>query len=193
MVEYQAEIEIMERVNNEKNIYRAFVTKSITQLDVGAVVVPGRIPIIDPAATPVTAGVGGKIIGGSYEKSRDLFGPSALIFLDAGSQEGLQLGQSLPIIADEKLRNKKTPVVNNERVIGTAKIVRLSSGFATAYVTKAMNDILPGDFVGTTQAHASAASGPSAPDSDLEKEFDSMPNEPAAPSESGSEEGELEL
>jgi hypothetical protein len=199
MVEYQAEIEIMERVNSDKNIYRAFVTKTITPLEVGAVVVPGRLPIIDPAATPVTSGVGGKIIGGQYEKSRALFGSTALIFLDAGSQQGLQLGQSMNIIADEKLRNTKTPVQVNERVIGTAKIVRLSPGFATAYVTRSTNDIMPGDFVGTTQAHASAGpvdsfdSKSNGGDSDLEKEFDSMPDEPAAPSDSGSDEGELEL
>lgn len=198
MVEYQAEIEIMERVNSDKNIYRALVTKTITPLEVGAIVVPGRIPIIDPAATPVTSGVGGKIIGGQYEKSRALFGSTALIFLDAGSQNGLQLGQSMNIIADEKLRNKKTPVQLNERVIGTAKIVRLSPGFATAYVTRSTNDIMPGDFVGTTQSHASAApvdTFDSAPagDSDLDKEFDSLPDEPAAPSDSGSDEGELEL
>jgi hypothetical protein len=30
-------------------------------------------------------------------------------------------------------------------------------------------------------------------DSDLEKEFDSLPDEPAAPTDSGSDDGELEL
>ena len=196
MVENQAEIEIGEKVNNDKNIYRALVTKSISPLEVGAAIVPGRIPIIDPAVTPVVSGVGGRIIGGQYEKKRALFGATAVVFLDAGSQHGLQVGQSLDIIADEKLRNKKTPVQLNDRVIGTAKIVRLSNNFATAYVTRSTNDIMPGDFVGSRQAHASSAPVDSfdshSDDSDLEKEFDSMPDAPASP-DSGSDEGELEL
>lgn len=199
MIENQAEIEIAEKVNNDKNIYRALVTKSISPLEVGAVIVPGRIPIIDPATTPIVSGVGGRIIGGQYEKKRALFGSTALIFLDAGSQHGLQLGQSLNIIADEKLRNKKTPVQNNERVIGVAKIVRLTQNFATAYVTRSTNDIMPGDYVGSQQSHASATGGGDSFNSnsdsgptDLEQEFDALPDNQTTP-DSGSDEGELEL
>ncbi|MFS4457596.1 LysM peptidoglycan-binding domain-containing protein [Bdellovibrio sp. HCB2-146] len=196
MIEYQAELEILEKVNSEKNIYRAMVTKSIVPLDVGAVLTPGRLPQIDPRKTPVTTGVGGTIIGGQYEKKRFIFGTQALVFIDAGAQAGLQVGQSLNIYADEKLRNKKTQANIIDRVIGQVKIVNVAPGFATGYVTNASADIMPGDVVGTRAVHASAAPASSfdtGTESDLEKEFENSPETPAAPAESGSDDTDLEL
>ncbi len=193
MVEYQGELEVHEKVSEHGDVYRAMITKSISPVDVGSILTPGKLPMIDISPAPITSGVGGMIIGGQFDKGRALFGSSSLVFLDAGSQNGLQLGQNLKIYADEKLRNKKTEAEINDRAIGTVKIVRLSSGFATAYVISSLEDILPGDYVGTGKAQAFMGPASSASGStDLEQEFDSMPDS-AAPTDSGSDDGDLEL
>lgn len=196
MVEVQGEIEILEKVNEQQNIYRAMVKRAIQPVEVGAVLTPGRLPMIDPSSSEVTTGVGAKIIGGQFDKKRSLFGNNTLVFLDAGASAGLQEGQSLAIFADERVRNKKNEAVMNDRVIGKLKIVRVSQNFATAYVVKATDDILVGDYVGKLTSQAlnevpAAAPAQAAPiDDDFEREFDEAPA--AESSEGSSPEGGLD-
>lgn len=186
MVELQGEIEILEKVNDQQNIYRAIVKKSIQPIDVGAVLTPGKLPMIDPTSSGLVSGVGAKIMGGQFDKKRNIFGNSTLVFLDGGSSQGLQEGQTLPVFADQRVRNKKNEAVMNDRVVGTVKIVRVSPNFATAYVLKASDNIVVGDYVGkaVVQAmrEAPVQEAPAAAvDEDFEKEFEDVP---ATPSES---------
>ncbi|WP_374080474.1 LysM peptidoglycan-binding domain-containing protein [Bdellovibrio bacteriovorus] len=200
MVEIQGEIEIVERVNEQKNVYRAIVKKAIQPLEVGAILTPGKLPMIDPSVGALTSGVGAKIMGGQFDKKRSLFGSNSLVFLDGGSSQGLQVGQTLPIYADERVRNKKVEAVINDRVIGTAKVVRVSPNFATAYVSKATDDILLGDYVGKLVTHAfseptaAEAPAPSKEESseDFEKDFEDAPAQEATP-DSGTDDSDLEL
>ncbi|KHD87676.1 MAG: signal peptide protein [Bdellovibrio sp. ArHS] len=201
MVEVQGEIQILERVNSQKNIYRAMVKKSLQPVQVGAVLTPGKLPMIDPSAGPISGGVGAKIMGGHFEAKRKLFGSNSLVFLDAGTNQGLQEGQVLAIHADERIRNKKNEAVMNDRVIGAAKIVKVSGNFATAYITRATEDILLGDYVGSATVHATNMTPSSAPsqatpaiEQDFEKDFEEAPAAPSGSSpESGSEDLDLEL
>lgn len=199
MVEIQGEIEVLERVNDQKNVYRAIVKKAIQPVEIGSILVPGKIPMIDPSATALTSGVGAKIMGGPFDKKRQLFGSRSLVFLDSGSNQGLQVGQSLPLLADEKIHTKKADAVMNDRVIGTVKIVRTSANFATGYVIKATDDVLLGDYVGKPNVQARtempAASAPAKVDEDFEKEFEDTPTDtapPAAP-EPGTDDTDLEF
>ncbi|WP_415061921.1 LysM peptidoglycan-binding domain-containing protein [Bdellovibrio sp.] len=196
MVEIQGEIEIIEPVNDQKNVYRAIVKKAIQPVEVGSILTPGKLPMIDPSIGTLSSGVGAKIMGGQFDKKRSLFGSNSLVFLDAGVNQGLQEGQSLPIFADERNRNKKSEAVINDRVIGSVKIVRASLNFATGYVTKATDDILLGDYVGKSVVHAfreqPAASKVEAPAEDFEKDFESAPAEAPAP-DSGSDDSDLDL
>lgn len=203
MVEVQGEIEVLEKVNDGKNIYRAIVKKAIQPVEVGAILTPGKLPMIDTSTGSVAGGVGAKIMGGQFDKKRSLFGSNSLVFLDRGSTQGLQEGQTLPIYADERIRNKATEVTSNNRIIGYVKVVRVSPNFATAYVTRATDDILLGDFVGKLSNHAKKEvldEAPIAPEStnhstdeDLEKEFEEAePGQDAAP-DSGDSGSELEL
>nr|WP_295905214.1 LysM peptidoglycan-binding domain-containing protein [uncultured Bdellovibrio sp.] len=201
MVEIQGEIEILERVNDQKNVYRAIVKKAIQPLEVGSFLVPGKLPMIDPSVTALTSGVGAKIMGGQFDKKRTLFGSNSVVFLDGGSNQGLQVGQSLPIYADERIRNKNSEAVINDRVIGVVKIVRVSPNFATAYVSRATDDIVLGDYVGKAVTHAfneqPVMEAPSKKESndDFEKEFEeSTPSNETAPApDSGTDDSDLEL
>lgn len=174
MVEVQGEVEVLEKVNEQKNIYRAIVRRTLQPVEVGAVLTPGRLPMIDPLPSELTSGVGAKIIGGQFDKKRTLIGNNTLVFLDAGSAAGLQEGQSLAIFADERIRNKKNEAIMNDRVIGRLKIVRVAQNFATAYVMKSVDDILVGDYVGRMTTQASNTPAPTV-DENFEKEFDEVP------------------
>lgn len=196
MVEIQGEIEIIEPVNDQKNVYRAIVKKAIQPVEVGAILTPGKLPMIDPSVGTLSSGVGAKIMGGQFDKKRSLFGSNSLVFLDAGVNQGLQEGQSLAVFADELNRNKKSEAVINDRVIGTVKIVRASLNFATGYITKATDDILLGDYVGKSVVHAfqEQPMTPKAqePAEDFEKDFESAPSDVPTP-DSGSDDSDLDL
>ncbi|UXR63148.1 LysM peptidoglycan-binding domain-containing protein [Bdellovibrio bacteriovorus] len=196
MVELQGQIEVLEKVNDQQNIYRAIVKKSLQPIEVGALLTPGRLPMIDPSAAEITSGVGARIMGGQFDRKRNIFGNNTLVFLDGGSGQGLQEGQSLAIFADERVRNKKNQAVMNDRVIGTVKIVRVSPNFATGYVVRASDNVVVGDYVGKpmTQAmnFAPVVEAPAKVDSDFEKEFDEAPADTPAP-DTGSEDSDLDF
>lgn len=195
MVELQGEIEVLERVNEQKNIYRAIVKKSVQPVAVGSILVPGKLPMIDTTVGALNTGVGAKIMGGQFEAKRALFGNHSFVFLDSGTNQGLQEGMSLPVFADERVRNKKSDAIINDRVIGTAKVVRVAPNFATAYIVKATDDILLGDYVGKSVTHAYAEpaviEAPKEKDDDFEKDFEEAPAD--QPSDSGDEDLDLEI
>ncbi|WII73753.1 LysM peptidoglycan-binding domain-containing protein [Bdellovibrio sp. 22V] len=202
MVEIQGEIEVLERVNDHKNVYRAIVKKTIQPVTVGSVLTEGKMPMIDPSVGPVTSGVGAKIMGGQFDTKRTLFGSNSLVFLDGGASQGLQEGQTLNIFADERVRNKNTEAVINDRVIGLIKVVRVAPNFATGYVIKSTDDILLGDYVGKSVVHALNEAAPAierqseAPaNDDFEKEFeeDTSTEAPAPAPESGGDDSDLDF
>ncbi len=196
MVEVQGQIEILERVNSQKNIYRAIVKKAIQPVEVGSLLTPGQLPMIDPSAGAMSSGAGARIIGGQFGSSRSLFGSNSLIFLDGGTNQGFSEGQSFGIFADEAVRNRQTDAIQNDRQIGVVKIVKATPNFATAYITKTSDDVLKGDYIGEVSKQAMnspAVSSPAVeghgapavePGNDLEKEFE-MENTPSSTSPSG--------
>lgn len=206
MVEVEGEIEVLEPVNEQKNIYRAIVKKAIQPIEVGAILTSGKMPMINASAGQLTSGIGAKIIGGQYDRKRALFSSDSLVFLDGGASQGIQEGQSLGIFADGRIRNKTSNAVINDRMIGVVKIVRVTQNFATAYVVKASDDILLGDYVGGQMVQAAteeamqpaashtepsgSANGESNGESEIQ--FDEAPSESPSP-DSGTEDSELEL
>lgn len=196
MVQLQGEIQILEKVNDAENLYRALVTKTIQPIEVGSALMVGSLPMIDPVAGPVTSGVGATIMGGQFEKKRALMGQNSLVFLDAGSSQGLQEGQTLSIYADERVRNKNVKAVMNDRVIGKLKVVRVTNNFATAYVSSAIDDIMIGDYAGKSVATAAVSTEPvieNQSESADEFELDDAPVEDASSPDSGSDDSDLEL
>jgi hypothetical protein len=199
MVEVQGAIEVLEKVNADKNIYRAIVKKAIQPIDVGAVLIPGEVPMIDPTPGKVSNIANAKIMGGEFGKRRGMFSSNSLIFLDGGSSKGFEVGQNLSIFADSALRNKQSNAVLNDRTIGSLKIVKVTANFATAYVTNSTDDIMLGDYVGNGAKTASVGKDvfeshePETQDQiDNELEMGGQPNV-TPDSGSGSEDLDLEL
>ncbi|UYL07621.1 LysM domain-containing protein [Bdellovibrio sp. SKB1291214] len=197
MVEIQGGVEILEKVNAEKNIYRAIVKKAIQPVEVGAVLVPGEVPMIDPTPGAVSNIANAKIMGGEFGKRRGMFSSNSLIFLDGGTSKGFAVGQNLSIFADSALRNKQSGAILNDRTIGSLKIVKVTPNFATAYVTNSTDDILLGDYVGNGAKTASVdkdvvESHEPETQEQIDNELD-MGGQPAVDTGPGSEELDLEL
>jgi hypothetical protein len=187
LIEYQGEIEVLDKVNADDNLYRAMVKKTIQPVEVGAVLKVGHLPMFDPSSTEVASGAKAVIIGGQFSNKRDILNSRSLVFLSAGSAQGMQEGQSLAVFGNLKKRLPETKVQTNARQIGVVKIVNVSQNYSTAYVTHAEDDISVGDFVGSNVSMASAG-GSLSPATDATSsvkdeldEFNSTPDSPAAP------------
>lgn len=149
VVEVQGEIELMERVNDGENLYRAVVRQAIQPIDIGSKLMPGTLKTFDSTPTPITTSVQAKIIGGEYQRfEQRMFGTDNVIFLNAGAKEGLQENSTLQIFLNERLRKPNTKAIANDRVIGQVKIIKLSDHFATGYIIDSTAEIWTGDYAG---------------------------------------------
>jgi hypothetical protein len=193
IIEVQGQIEVLELVNVNKNIYRAMVKKSLNLVEVGSLLIPGDLPMIDTTSSPANHGAEAHIIGGQYGPGRSLFGSHSLIFLDAGIAKGFSDGKSFPIIADEHLRSPETDVNINSRKVGEVKIVKATEKYSTGFVTRATDKIVKGDFVGSAPKVSEALISDRKMSDD---EVNPTPDEKSTdevPSSSGSESDNLDL
>lgn len=202
MIETQGELEVLAKVNESKNIYRALVKRTLHPVQVGSIVLPGNIPVFSPAAGAASNSVSAKIIGGQFNNERKLYGTNTIVFLDGGSSQGFQEGQVLSVYKDETIRKNKDAVINDP-VIGKLKVIRVSQNYSTAYIVNSITDIVTGDYVGGNSAQASNASAPlmeteMAPSSDSEDDFSDFENSAELPDssaepESGADDFDLDL
>lgn len=145
LVQIQGEIQVLESVNADDGIYRAIVTKTISLVEVGAKLVPGEVPTYNTKdeGNPSSASV--RIVGGAFAGNRRLFGLENIVVFNGGSAQGISSGQMLPIYKQQPGRNEKSKARENSRMIGRAKVIKVSEGFATAVVVQASDDIQVGD------------------------------------------------
>ncbi len=203
-IEVQGEIEILNKVDDSANLYRALVKKTLLRVEVGAKLIPGSLPIIDTTSAPEKSASSAVIIGGQYGKTNIYYSANSVVFLNQGSSQGYSAGDVLPVYATYKNRNEKSSATMNERKIGSVKIVKVYDSVSTAYVLNSMEDIQQGDMVGSTSKFSgevsSAAPSPSTEESlDDELSSESLDSAPtteqpeAAPEEELNPEDELTL
>jgi hypothetical protein len=187
IVEVQGEIEILDKVNSDKSIYRAIVRRAIGRVEVGSLLTPGKMPVIDPLPGELGPNIEASIIGGQYDDKRKLFGSHSFVYLNGGESKGIKEGQTLAIYAEERLRTNKVDSVENNRIIGKLKVVRVTPYFATAYIAEITDDVFVGDHVGKP-GRAQARAEPSESD----KESGPEPISDERPNDSG-DEADLDL
>lgn len=162
VVEVQGEIDIKEPVNAKENLFRALVKKVISPVEVGAKLMPGRIAQFNSGSSLVSSSVQARIIGGEYQRfGQNMFGMDSIVFLNAGAKEGLQEGSTLQIFMNEKIRKSHSVAVENDRVIGTVKLIKLADHFSTGFVLDSSTDVLVGDYAGGTAKASAGSSGSS--------------------------------
>jgi hypothetical protein len=158
VVEVQGEIQILDKVSDSENLYRAVIKKIIEPLEIGDKLLEGSIQTFDAMKTPVTSAFQARIIGGeNHRYIQNLFSDDTLVFLNAGGKEGLQVGTTLPIYLNERLRNPKSHAQINDRMVGVMKVVKVADHFATAYIVRTETELMVGDYVGGRNATTAAS------------------------------------
>lgn len=141
----QGEIEILGVANASKNLYRALVKNVANQVEIGGVLVPGHIPLMNAQETGGLTTAPARVIGGAHDEQRNFFGPNEIVFLNEGSQKGIVEGQMLAIYKNQALRNSDTDVTENPMMIGRLKVLKVTQKFSTAIVTGSSEEIRVGD------------------------------------------------
>ncbi len=143
ITQVQGQVDVLEKVNSSKNIYRAFVKRSVDSVQVGAKLVQQPLPLYDTADSGnSSATANARVVGGQFAEDRKLFGLDNIVYL-IGS--GLTLNQSYPVYKQQVSRNEKTRANENPRSIGRIKIVKVINDLATGVVLESSDDIRVGD------------------------------------------------
>ncbi len=143
ITQVQGQIDVLEKVNTSKNIYRAFVKRSVDSVQVGAKLVQQALPLYDTADDGNnSATANARVVGGQFAEDRKLFGIDNIVYLIG---QGLTLNQSYPVYKQQVSRNENTKATENPRSIGRVKIVKLINDLATAVVLESSDDIRVGD------------------------------------------------
>lgn len=148
MVEILGEIEVLEKVSDKDNLFRAIVTKNIAPIEIGSLLMPGKLPKANVSDGETSASVEASIIGGQFSSSRRLYSKYTLVFIDAGSAGGLVDGQILNIFTNLLHRNPESKAAMRNRQIGRVKILKTSQNFSTGYILDTKEDVWIGDTVG---------------------------------------------
>lgn len=177
VVQILGEIEVQEKVSDSENLYRALVTKIVDPVELGSKLMVGKIQTFTADATSVTSSLQAKIIGGENQRyTHNMFSDDTLVFLNAGSKQGIQVNASLPIFKNERLRNETTLAKINDRTVGTLKVVKVSENFSTGYILNATSELIVGDYVGgrpVAGGVSGGASGGTSANSSSSSDFDS--------------------
>jgi hypothetical protein len=190
-IDIQGEVQLVERVTGYREaksgeMFRALVLNIVNPVSVGSVLTKGQIEKIAVTEDGPRSQVVAQIIGGSFFNRRQVYGNQSIAYLNRGENDGLQIGQVLPIRANRILRNEDTEVKSNVRPVGWLRIVKTTPRFATGIVVRAWSDVLSGDLTGSGDllpqfgsARAAAPEESSDGPTDLEGELD--PEDEEAP------------
>jgi hypothetical protein len=145
LVEVEGTIEILDLINQDENVYRAFVKKVIHPMVVGAQLTVAEMPTLATDGGGEPTPLAARIIGGQFSTERKYFSRDSLVFLNVGSAQGASVGQVLPVYRNALARVPDTKEVMAPRKIGTVKVVNVSDNFSTAIVIDGQDEIQTGD------------------------------------------------
>ncbi len=154
--EVQGEVELMNKVEDSSNLYRAIVRKALQRVEVGAKLVVGPMQKVDVSEGTEKQAAASKIIGGQFGSSTLMFAANTFVFLDQGAAQGYKEGDILPVYATYRNRNEKSNANINERRIGSVKIVNVGDSVSTGYILKTLEDVQKGDIVGALPSGGSS-------------------------------------
>jgi hypothetical protein len=153
VVEYQGLIEIQEplvgiKKSSDKVLFRARVLNGILPVTVGSDLINPPFIYYDSTFEGPRSSLVAQLIGGDGLGDMHLFARNNLVYLNRGSNDGVTLGQILPVRSSPRMRKVSTVVAETVAPIGYIKIVDVEPRFATAYVLTQDADIRPGDLTG---------------------------------------------
>lgn len=160
LYEVQGEIEVLNKVNTEENVFRAIVKKSRAFVSSGSILVPGSMRMVTSEDAAEESSSQAQIIGNLNDNR--LIAKNTFVVINQGAHNGYTQGKVLPIYMNTNNRNEKSLVTENQQKIGSIKIVDATENYSVGYVLKIFEQVYVRDFVGTNSVGvtgtASAAS-----------------------------------
>jgi hypothetical protein len=144
-LETRAEIQIEEEVTTSEDTYRGVITFTDLPVRLGDSVKSGRLITRSnfEAVGPFSA-VAARIVNGEANR-RFLLGIHNIVYLDKGSEDGLQSGSLLYVLKNIETRNEDTVLKYDSRPIGIIKTVVVEPHVATGIIVSEKDAIKPGD------------------------------------------------
>jgi hypothetical protein len=160
-------VEITESVEGAPEHYRGFVTHTELPIRIGDMIKIGKnifktaFDVHGPASN-----ISARLLNGEFGK-RKILGLHNVVYLNKGSEDGLQAGNILNVLKNVLTRNEKSIIKFDPKPIGRLKIVHLDKHVATAIIVEEKDAIMPGDETGlVASANVNAAPvSESSPDS----------------------------
>ncbi len=149
LVEIQGEIQVLDRVSDKRNLFRAIVKKTLSLVQVGSSLIDGAIPSYDlSVGEDNRTGSPVQILGGIYGSQMTVFGRNSYLFLGAGKKQGIQIGQSLSVFKNLAVRVPGTKISYIGGTTGKVKVIAADENVSTGYVVENQESIQKGDWVG---------------------------------------------
>ncbi len=147
-VSVDGQVKLVEVINQDKELFRAVVTANLNPVAVGAKLIRQSFPKVELSLKGTLQNIEGEITGGYLDGQTEIYGPGYFVYLNIGTSEGVKVGGLLSVLANEKLRDKKTLDDANSREIGIIKVVHVQDSVSTGVIVAASEEILPGDYTG---------------------------------------------
>lgn len=149
LYEVEGEIQVLKLIDASKNIYRAKVTRAINHINVGSIIMEGSLKLFDPVPGKLSANISAKIIGieGGSTKSTLLQNDSQ-VFINAGANQGVALGQTLPVYQKLSTRGRSLIVQSSDQMIAKLKIIHVANGYSTGFISELTDYVQVNDLVG---------------------------------------------
>lgn len=144
----EAEVQIQELVNKEKDIYKGIVVRSISNAKVGSSVSRGTMVVGDIEAHGIATPIDAEVVGGHFDNERTFLGYQDIIYLNKGSNEGVKEGQTFTILKSVRDRKKNTLVEALREQVAKVKILKTTPQRSTGIVIHSNQFVGPGDFIG---------------------------------------------
>lgn len=131
------------------DVYRAYIESALTAVMVGADVLRGGYVYVDDNKKGRVPNVSGLIIGGAIGNKRNLLSKDSLAYLNVGINEGVKVGDVLPVYSNNYTERNDPYVLTTHRPMGLIKIAKVSELYSTGYIVENDGSINIGDFVGS--------------------------------------------
>jgi LysM repeat protein len=148
------QVGVLEITELGQDLHTAIVRKSFREIERGAWLTPRRAVHEQVALRRATSEMTGMVI--SSASHRELLGPSEVLFIDLGEENGLKVGNLLTLTRLRKatdlalIKNKSDAALEYpEELIGYALVVETDPETATAVILKSLGPAAIGDRVRT--------------------------------------------
>jgi len=149
-IRYLGELKITGKAGGR--IYKAMVTSVNDIMSVGDKLLSGKIPTGDFDPTGRPNNVVSKIVGGEYDSDRTIFGINSIVFINAGTDKGVEANDLMVVRRNEDVRREETVLSRPISIVGKVKILKVTRRFSTGVVVAVTDDLRAGDLTGQPTA-----------------------------------------